>query len=172
MARTHCGDSPCGQGLCYADYPAGLKGSLHTRKAAAAVVETTTDFDRPVYSGKYAGCSVQMKSHVTIVAGNEDVDDNLYSRKLVHKFVVENDPHNENAWQHVDPNDIRIDYPGQAPREVPPLGRVGRVAKEPSPNADYYTVLRTWRRANLPDLTICRALFSQGSVLCILMCEL
>jgi hypothetical protein len=62
----------------------------------------------------------------------------------------------------VDPNDVTIDFPGQPPRHIPPLGRVGRIANEPRPNADYYDILRGWRRARLPDLTIVRALFGTG----------
>jgi hypothetical protein len=62
----------------------------------------------------------------------------------------------------VDPNDVTIDFPGQPPRHIPPLGRVGRIANEPRPNADYYDILRGWRRARLPDLTIVRALFGIG----------
>jgi hypothetical protein len=92
----------CGQGVCYADYSRGRKGSLHTRPAAAAVIETATDYDRTVYSPKYAGCSVLLRSHVTIVAGNEDVSGDLYNQKVVYKFEVANDPHDENAWQRMD----------------------------------------------------------------------
>jgi hypothetical protein len=115
-----------GQGICYADFPKGRKGSLNTRPNAAAVIETCTDYKRDVYSGKYNGTCVNIRSHVVILAGNEDLAEDLFHQKLVYKIDVPNDPHDEDAWQRADPNDVVIHFPGQAPQFIPPLGRVGQ----------------------------------------------